>query len=127
MTYDEAIRAGAALQQLSAVPLPYPSARLVIAWQNYCAAALQELRDDDEELCRSSGGAKADDGSVHFPTQAAADAFRAGRDRLLRGVIQRPQPLKLDLRETLPQLRISANALCALRPVTLMEDDDEVT
>ena len=124
MTYFEAIRAGQALNKLAGVPLPYQTARQVQRWQAYCTKAMQEAESRDAEICQRLGG-KVEGADVRFTDSESAAQYRSEREWLLRQEPPLPLPVKLDLREVLPTLRISADALCALAPVARMEDDDE--
>ena len=124
MTYFEAIRAGQALNKLAGVPLPYQTARQVQRWQAYCAKAMQEAESRDTEICQRLGG-KVEGADVRFTDSESAAQYRSEREWLLRQEPTLPLPVKLDLREVLPTLRISADALSALAPVARMEDDDE--
>lgn len=124
MTYFEAIRAGQALGKLAGVPLPYQTARQVQRWQAYCAKAMQEAESRDAEICQRLSG-KVEGADVRFTDSEAAAQYRSEREWLLRQEPPLPLPAKLDLREVLPTLRISADALSALAPVARMEDDDE--
>ena len=124
MTYYEAIRAGQALNKLAGVPLPYQTARQVQRWQAYCAKALHEAEGRDAEICQRLGG-KVEGADVRFADGEAAAQYRSEREWLLRQEPPGVLPAKLDLRETLPTLRISADALSALAPVARMEDDAE--
>ena len=124
MTYFEAIRAGQALNKLAGVPLPYQTARQVQRWQAYCAKAMQEAESRDAEICQRLGG-KVEGADVRFADSESAAQYRSERDSLLQQEPPGALPVKLDLREVLPTLRISADALRALAPVARMEDDDE--
>lgn len=124
MTYYEAIRAGQALNKLAGVPLPYQTARQVQRWQAYCAKAMQEAESRDVEICQQLSG-KVEGADVRFADSEAAAQYRSEREWLLRQEPPGALPVKLDLREVLPTLRISADALRALAPVARMEDDDE--
>lgn len=124
MTYYEAIRAGQALNKLAGVPLPYQTARQVQRWQAYCAKAMQEAESRDAEICQQLSG-KVEGADVRFADSEAAAQYRSEREGLLRQEPPGALPVKLDLREVLPTLRISADALRALAPVARMEDDDE--